>query len=168
MGKIRALYFIMALTLWSMAAATPTTTSNELPKMARVPPPTTKPKEAPSPPPEASPKSNTSVAVQERTLYDDMMQLGRVYAPSLVDLVEFFQRENVWELIKAFIREWIAILIGSPPAEAKGQPQQEQGGRDAQALFTIPVVEYPVTRTQVEGLILDSLAVIKKWQTAKY
>lgn len=167
MAKFHAFYFVFALT-WSLAVTTPTATSNEIPQMVKAP--SMLPSKEALKQPSGPQKSSTSVVVHERTLYEDVMQLGRIYAPSLVDLIEFFllQKENVWELTKTFIRQWIAVLLGGQEASPAMEQVEGQEGRDAQALFTIPVVEYPVTRTQVEGLILDSLAVIKKWQTTNY
>ena len=103
---------------------------------------------------------------EEDSLYQDVVDLAKLYIPSFVyDLIEYIQNENLWELTKAQFWRLISFVIGYD-SEAEGRSGQSWSRTTSTGpLFTIPFVNYPVTQDQVEGFVLDSFAVYKKWST---
>lgn len=103
----------------------------------------------------------TSLAVKEQTMYQDMMSLLRTYAPSLVHLMETFQIGEFWEMTKASFWRWISFLMGT---SSHGGEVSERSGQSNHPIFTVPILDIPVTRQRLEGFVIDSVAVYQKWQ----
>lgn len=114
---------------------------------------------------------NGEVAVRETTLYQDMMMLGRIYAPSVVNLIEFLQKENLWELTKEQFWALLSFFMGWTKNSAEHHVNAEARSGQTSSYFsdplmTIPFIDYPVTRHRLEGFVMDSIAVYRKWQNA--
>lgn len=106
----------------------------------------------------------TGISVQDGTLYQDLIGLVQLYAPSVMELIEVSQKENLWELMKIQLWRWISSILGDEydeEAERSGQKILDE------TVFTIPYLDYPITKSQIEGIVFDSLAVYRKWQKSE-
>ena len=106
----------------------------------------------------------TGISVQDGTLYQDLIGLVQLYAPSVLELIEVSQKENLWELMKIQLWRWISSILGDEydeEAERSGQKILDE------TVFTIPYLDYPITKSQIEGIVFDSLAVYRKWQKSE-
>ena len=93
-----------------------------------------------------------------------MIGLVQLYAPSVLELIEVSQKENLWELVKIQLWRWISSILGDEydeEAERSGQKILDE------TVFTIPYLDYPITKSQIEGIVFDSLAVYRKWQKSE-
>ena len=112
----------------------------------------------------SNPINETGISVQDGTLYQDLIGLVQLYAPSVLELIEVSQKENLWELMKIQLWRWISSILGDEydeEAERSGQKILDE------TVFTIPYLDYPITKSQIEGIVFDSLAVYRKWQKSE-
>ena len=106
--------------------------------------------------------SETGIVVPESSLYLDLMDLVQSYTPtSVMESFHYLKNENIWELVKHQLWRMVSFILGYDFTDE---------GRSGQSIFeepliTIPYFNYPITRHQLEGFALDSLAVYRKWQS---
>ena len=111
--------------------------------------------------------NETRLSIAENTLYQDVVTLTQLYAPSsILDLIDNFQNENFWELTKLQFWQWISSIMGY----VYDRDTQERSGQkisNNEPLLTIPYFNYPITQQQIEGILLDSWAVYRRWQPSE-
>lgn len=66
---------------------------------------------------------------------------------------------DYWEMAKNAFWNLVSFLFGWDSQERSGQSFASED-----VLFSLPMMDIPVTRSQLEGFVLDSVAVYKKWQ----
>jgi hypothetical protein len=111
--------------------------------------------------------NETSISIAENTLYQDVVTLTQLYAPSsILDLIDNFQNENFWELTKLQFWRWISSVMGYV-YERDDQERSGQKISNNEPLLTIPYFNYPITQQQIEGFLLDSWAVYRRWQPSE-
>ena len=109
----------------------------------------------------------TSISIAENTLYQDVVTLTRLYAPSsILDLIDNFQNENFWELTKLQFWQWISSIMGYV-YDRDTQARSGQKISNNEPLLTVPYFNYPITQQQIEGFLLDSWAVYRRWQPSE-
>ena len=111
--------------------------------------------------------NRTGISLAETTLYKDVVTLTRLYAPSsILNLIDNFQNENFWELTKLQFWRWISSVMGYV-YERDDQERSGQKISNNEPLLTIPYFNYPITQQQIEGFLLDSWAVYRRWQPSE-
>ena len=114
--------------------------------------------------------NRTSVSIAETTLYKDVVTLTRLYAPSsILNLIDNYQNENFWELTKLTFWQWISSIMSyvyDRDAQARSGQKFSNNARNG-PLLTIPYFNYPITHQQIEGFLLDSWAVYRRWQSSE-
>ena len=111
--------------------------------------------------------NRTSISIAETTLYKDVVTLTRLYAPSsILNLIDNFQNENFWELTKLQFWQWISSIM-SYVYDRDAQARSGQKFSNNGPLLTIPYFNYPITQQQIEGFLLDSWAVYRRWQPSE-
>ena len=111
-----------------------------------------------APKPEGPAGTDLATAIKGN-FYDDLRMLIRIYAPSLADFIETLQFENLWTLTMETFWRYMSLLFGWSMTERSGQSLFEEG-----PIFTLPLLQVDVTRDKLEGFVLDSLAVYRRWQ----
>ena len=113
--------------------------------------------------------NRTGISLAETTLYKDVVTLTRLYAPSsILNLIDNFQNENFWELTKLQFWQWISSIMSYVyDRDAQARSGQKFSANNQGPLLTIPYFNYPITQQQIEGFLLDSWAVYRRWQSSE-
>ena len=106
--------------------------------------------------------NETRISTPENKLYLDLVELVRSYIPtSVFDLFYYLKNEEFLKMVNHFIWRMVSFILGY---------NFTNNGRSGQTAFnepliTIPYFNYPVTLHQLEGFVMDSLAVYRKWES---